>query len=121
MNRKPIFIVTRNGQVEIASKDLKFAYMILQKLAAATGKPALLSYMQITRIMNEHNTFVHQYAPGASLEIITRELLYQRRSNRKKRQEELQEEWKENLADVKSKYESKTPQEPSGHQTAINQ
>jgi len=92
MKAPQVYIVTRNGVVEIATKDLKFAYTILQKLSTAVGKPALLSYVQVTRIMNEAGTFIHQWAAGQSFEIITRELMYTRRGTRKRSIENAREE-----------------------------
>jgi len=77
-----VFILTRNGAVENASKDLKFSYALLQKLSTALGKPCVLSYVQVWRIMNERKTFVHQLSPNNSIEIITRELMYTRRKKR---------------------------------------
>lgn len=89
---KKVFILTRNGQVEMASKDVKILWKIMTSLLSALGQPAPESYVTITRHINQHGTFVHCWAPGQSFEIITRDLLFTRRASRKKLEENAREE-----------------------------
>ena len=66
MIQPKIYLLIHNGNVEIASKDVKVCWMVMCKLLQAISQPIPASYVTITRHINEHGTYVHNIRVGQS-------------------------------------------------------
>lgn len=83
MKASNVYILLNNQNVEFASKSIKVLHAVMEQMCMRAGKEAPLSYEQVTRIMNEKLSYVHNCAGAYQLAIIERELLYTRRKGRK--------------------------------------
>lgn len=82
MKTQKVYILLYNNSVQIASKDLKILAMTLEVQCTSRNMPAGHSYVQVTRIIHEKQSYMHSPAVGHTWEIIHRELLYTRRKGR---------------------------------------
>ena len=82
MKKQIVFILLYNNSVQYASKDVKCLVGALQLLCQKINVDSGLSYVQITRIINEKHSYFHAPVIGHCWEIIERELLYTRRKKR---------------------------------------
>lgn len=79
MNQPTIYLLLYNGNVEQASKSVKILWSIIANLCQVNRQELPLSYVQVTRLMNENNCYVHSPAPMTAYTIIERKLLFTHR------------------------------------------
>src|SRR3989304_10255569 len=83
MKDKSIYLLLYNGVVEQASRDLKNLHTILCIMCQRASVPLPLSYVQVTRNMATNTSFIHLPSQLHKWEIISRKLLFTRRTGRK--------------------------------------
>jgi len=83
MKDKSIYLLLYNGVVEQASRDLKNLHTILCLMCQRASVELPLSYVQVTRNMAVNTSFIHLPSQLHKWEIISRKLLFTRRTGRK--------------------------------------
>src|SRR3990170_770011 len=79
MNHPTVYILLYNGSVQYAAKNVKNLWVSICAMCDAVNQPMPLSYVQVTRILNDHISYTHATTHGHAWEIISRKLLYTRR------------------------------------------
>ena len=82
MKKGIVYILIYNNNVQYASKDIRSLHGAMELMCSALPTNYPLSYVQVTRILNEKSFYIHTPAFGHQWQIIERELLYTRRKKR---------------------------------------
>jgi hypothetical protein len=79
MKERIIYLLLNNGNVEQASASVKILHGIIFQLCQVSRSEYPLSYVQVTRVMNENKCYVHTAGPMQAYTIIERKLLFTHR------------------------------------------
>jgi hypothetical protein len=82
MKKSSVYILIYNSNVQYASKDVKSLHGAMDVMCNALPVERPLSYVQVTRILNEKSFYIHTPAFGHQWQVVERELLYTKRKKR---------------------------------------
>lgn len=82
MKDKKIYLLLYNGSVQYAARNIKNLWVSICTMCSQINQKMPVGYEQVTRILNEHPSFVHSPCHGHAWEIVSRDVLYTKRKKK---------------------------------------